>query len=192
MTSPGPSPRSRACAGADYAVVASQVSLPVELRQGETGRWAGYLVQAVDDAYLENIDYDIAVKAEGYTTAAEIWEAVREHRGYAVIDRYAVPSRSTTSIMIGGPDFKLKGVYLEDETMQPIRLNVREPNSEATFELTIIGVLEQSAITGFGLVTSQETLEKALPSKCRRPPTSSAWRRASMRARPAPRWRAPS
>ena len=34
----------------------------------------------------------------------------------------AVPSRSTTSIMIGGPDFKLKGVYLEDETMQPIRL----------------------------------------------------------------------
>ena len=75
----------------------------------------------------------------------------------------AVPSRSTTSIMIGGPDFKLKGVYLEDETMQPIRLSVREPNSEATFELTIIGVLEQSAITGFGLVTSQETLEKALP-----------------------------
>ena len=62
---------------ADYAVIASQVSLPVELRQGETGRWAGYLIQAVDDAYLENIDYDISVKAEGYATAAEIWEAVR-------------------------------------------------------------------------------------------------------------------
>jgi len=148
---------------ADYDVVASQVSLPVELRQGETGRWAGYLVQAVDEAYLENIDYDISVKAEGYTTAAEIWEAVREHRGYAVVDRYAVPSRSTNSIMIGGPDFKLSGVYLEDETMQPIRVSAREPNTGATFELTIIGVLEQSALTGFGVVTSQETLEKALP-----------------------------
>jgi putative ABC transport system permease protein len=148
---------------ADFDVIASQVSLPVELRQGEAGRWAGYLVQAADDAYLENIDYDISVKAEGFTTAAEIWEAVRKHRGYAVVDRYAVPSRSTTSIMIGGPDFKLSGVYLEDDTMQPIRLSVREPNSEATFELTIIGVLEQSALTGFGLVTSQETLLNALP-----------------------------
>jgi len=148
---------------ADYAVVASQISLPVELRQGESGRWADYLIQAADDAYLESIDYDIAVKADGYTTGAEIWDAVRQQRGYAVSDRLAVPSRNTTSIMIGGPDFKLKGVYLEDETMQPIQLNVREPNSEATFELTIIGVLEQSALTGFGLVTSQETLQKALP-----------------------------
>jgi len=147
----------------DYAVVASQISLPVEVRQGETGRWASYLIQAADDTYLENIDYDISVKAEGYTTAAEIWEMVRQHRGYAVADRRSVPSRTTNEFMIGGPDFKLKGVYLEDETMQPIRLNVREPNSEATFELTIIGVLEQSALTGFGLVTSQETLEKALP-----------------------------
>jgi putative ABC transport system permease protein len=148
---------------ADYEVIASQVSLPVELRQGQAGRWSGYMVQAVDEAYLENIDYDISIKAEGYETAAEVWQAVREQRGYAVADRYAVPSRSTTSIMIGGPDFKLEGVYLEDETMQPIRVSGREPNTGATFELTIIGVLEQSALTGFGLVTSQETLGQALP-----------------------------
>ncbi|MEW5869917.1 MAG: FtsX-like permease family protein [Chloroflexota bacterium] len=147
----------------DFAVIASQISLPVELRQGDSGRWAGYLIQAADDAYLESITYDIAVKAEGYATAADVWKAVRERRGYAVIDRYAVPSRSNTSIIIGGPDFKLQGVYLEDDTMQPIRLNVREPNTEATFDVTIIGVLEQSALTGFGIVTSQETLEKGLP-----------------------------
>jgi putative ABC transport system permease protein len=73
-----------------------------------------------------------------------------------------VPSRTTTNIVIGGPEFSLQGVYLEDETMKPIRLEVREPNSEATFEVTVIGVLEQSAITGFGLITSQETMEKGL------------------------------
>jgi putative ABC transport system permease protein len=147
----------------DYDVIASQVSLPVELRQGEAGRWSDYLVQAVDEAYLESIDYDLSTKAEGYSTAAEVWEAVRTHSGYAVADRYAVPSHSTTSIMIGGPDFKLSGVYLEDETMQPIKITAREPNTGATFDLTIIGVLEQSALSGFGIVTSQETLEKALP-----------------------------
>ena len=73
-----------------------------------------------------------------------------------------MPSRTTTNIVIGGPEFSLEGIYLEDETMKPILLQVREPNSEAIFEVTIIGVLEQSAITGYGLVTSQETLEREL------------------------------
>jgi putative ABC transport system permease protein len=146
----------------DYAVIASVVSLPVELKQGQTGRWAGYPILAVDDAYLESVDYDISVKAEGYNTSAEIWEAVREDPGLAVVDRMAVPSRTTTNIVIGGPEFSLEGVYLEDETMKPISLEVREPNSEAAFKVTVIGVLEQSAITGYGLITSQETVEKAL------------------------------
>jgi len=147
---------------ADYDVIASQISLPVELKQGQAGRWADYVIQAGDEAYLGNVDYDIGVKAEGYTSAAEIWEAVRDKPGFAIADRYAVPSRTTTNIVIGGPEFSLEGVFLEDETMRPIQLEVREPNSEATFEVTIIGVLEQSAITGFGLITSQETLEKEL------------------------------
>jgi putative ABC transport system permease protein len=146
----------------DYAVIASITNMPVELKQGEAGRWAGYLIQAADDAYLENVDYGLSVMAEGYTTAAEIWEAVRETPGFAVADRLAVPSRTTTNIVIGGPEFSLQGVYLEDETMKPIQLEVREPNSEATFQVTVIGVLEQSAITGYGLITSQETLEKGL------------------------------
>ena len=134
--------------------------MSVEIRQGEAAHWSDYIIQAGDDAYLKNIDYDIGVMGEGYASSAEIWEAVRTKPGLAVIDRLAVPSRTTTSIMIGGPDFKLKGVYLEDKTMKPVQLEVRDPNSEATFDLTIIGVLEQSAMTGFGLVTSQETLQK--------------------------------
>ena len=147
---------------ADYAVIASQVNLPAEVKQGQAGRWASYPLQGVDEAYLENVEYGIGVMAMGYTTAAEIWEAVRDNPGYAVVDRLAVPSRTSTSFVIGGPEFRMQGVYLEDETMKPVRLEVREPNSEATLEVTVIGVLEQSAITGYGLITSQETLEKGL------------------------------
>jgi putative ABC transport system permease protein len=146
----------------DFAVIASLVNMPVELKQGQSGRWAGYLIQAGDEAYLENLGYGISVKAEGYETAEEIWETVREKPGYAIADRLAVPSRTTTSVMIGGPDFSLQGVYLEDETMPPIRLEVRDPSTEGTFEVTVIGVLEQSAIMGYGLITSQETLERGL------------------------------
>jgi len=52
--------------------------MPVELKQGQSGRWEGYLIQAVDDVYLENVDLDIGVMAEGYTSAAEIWDFVDE------------------------------------------------------------------------------------------------------------------
>jgi putative ABC transport system permease protein len=147
---------------ADYAVIGSIVYLPVELKQGQDESWAGYQIQAANDDYLENVDYGISVMAEGYTTAAEVWEMVRDRPGYAIVDRFAVPSRTTTNIIIGGPEFSLQGVYLEDETMKPITLEVREPNGAAAFEVTVIGVLEQSAITGYGLITSQETLEKGL------------------------------
>jgi putative ABC transport system permease protein len=146
----------------DFSVISSLINLPVEIKQSAKGNWAGYILQAGDEVYLENIDYEIAVKAEGYQSSEEIWQTVRENRGYAIADRYAVPSRSSTNITIGGPEFSLEGVYLEDESMPPITLEIREPNSEASFEVTVIGVLEQSAITGFGMVTSQETLEKGL------------------------------
>jgi putative ABC transport system permease protein len=147
---------------ADFAAIASLSTLPLELKQGQSGAWDGYPVLAVDDAYLDNVGYEFGVMADGYTTSAEVWEALRKDPGLAVVDRLAVPSRTTTNIVIGGPDFSLEGVYLEDETMQPIQVEVREPNSEATFDVTIIAVLEQTAITGFGVITSQETLEKTL------------------------------
>jgi putative ABC transport system permease protein len=146
----------------DYDVVASLNTMSVELKQGQSGQWEGYLIQAADEAYLENVDYEIGVMAEGYSSTAEIWEALRNKPGLAVIDRLGVPSRTTTNIVIGGPSFSLEGVYLEDEIMEPIVLDVRQPNSEDTFEVTLIGVLEQSAITGYGLITSKDSVEQGL------------------------------
>ncbi|HRF46460.1 MAG TPA: FtsX-like permease family protein [Anaerolineales bacterium] len=150
---------------ADYAVVAAQYGLSVELQQNRGDRWAGYYINAVDEAYLNSLDYEVGVKAIGYETSEEIWAAVRDNPGYAVVDRLAVPTRTTTSFVIGGPDFKLQGVYLEDETMQPITIQARDPETRTTFELTIIGVLEQSALTGYGLMASAETLEREWPTE---------------------------
>ncbi len=147
---------------ADFDVIASQVTLPVEMRQGQDARWATYYVQGADKAYLSNVDYGIGVMAEGYATAADIWRTVRDKPGYAIIDRNAVPTRTTTSYVIGGPTFKMEGVYLEDKTMKPIELEVREPGTGAKFTVTVIGVLDQSALTGFGMITSQDTLKKGL------------------------------
>ncbi len=144
----------------DFLVVADRSSLGIEARQGR-GQWRDYLIYGVDDDYLENVAFDLTVMAEGYESGAEVWRAVRDERGYAVIDSFGVPSRQTTSIVIGAPDFKLEGVYIEDESMQPITIEVRDSFSEATFEVTVIGVLEPGA--NLGLYTSQKTLERELP-----------------------------
>lgn len=143
----------------DYAVVASQSMLSVELQQAG-GQWESYYLKGVDDAYLEHTNYDMTVMAEGYESAQEIWQALLEHPGYAVIDRYAIPQRSSTTVMIGGPEFKMQGLYLEDEVMKPAVLRVRDPSTEATFEVTVIGVAEN---LGYGLLTSHKTLEQSLP-----------------------------
>lgn len=149
----------------DYAVIAAQRDLSVELQQARGERWSSYPVRVLDEAYLNALDYEIGVKAVGYATSADVWAAVRDHPGFAVIDRLAVPSRTTTSIVIGGLDFQLKGVYLEDETMQPITLQVRDPETKTTFPVTIIGVLEQSALTGYGLMASAVTFEREWPAE---------------------------
>jgi putative ABC transport system permease protein len=145
---------------AGFEAITSESTASAEVKQ-EGGQWEWYRLRGMDAAYFENIGYDIAIKAEGYETTQEVWEAVRDHPGLAVIDSYPVPSRQTTNIVIGGPEFQLTGVYLEDETMTPIRLRVREPGGEP-FEVTIIGVLETSAYMSFGLMTSQLTLDKEL------------------------------
>jgi putative ABC transport system permease protein len=143
-----------------YDVIASEFDVPAEVQQ-EGGKWYGYQVRAVDSAYLDTVGYEIAVKAEGYKTSEDVWRMVRDHPGYAVVDSYPVPSRQTTSIVIGGPDFKLDGVYREDDVMAPIHLRVRD-SSGASFDLTVIGVLEQGTMMNFGLIASQATLDKAL------------------------------
>jgi putative ABC transport system permease protein len=145
---------------AGYEVVSSEASLWVEMQQ-EGGRWEWYQVRGMDAPYLENVGYEMTIIAEGFESTQEVWEAVRDHPGYAVIDSYPVPSRQNTSIVIGGPEFKLEGIYIEDETMEPIRLRVREAGGEP-FEVTVIGVLEPASFMSFGLITSQATLDKTL------------------------------
>ncbi len=146
----------------DYEAVAARSAMGVEMRQGN-GRWDDYVLLGEDEVYLENVNFDLAVIAEGYASAEEVWRTVREHSGYGVIDSFGVPSRQTTNIVIGAPGFKLEGVYIEDETMPPITVEVRDPRSEATFDVTIIGVLEPGSFLNLGLHTSQETLDRELP-----------------------------
>jgi putative ABC transport system permease protein len=151
----------------DY--VASRSTLPLEIRQVDAAsqEWREYLANGVDDVYLDTTTFDFVLMAEGYGSAREVWQAIRDNPGLAVVSSEAVPSKNQFGFAVGEPDFRVEGVYQEDETMSPIDVELRDPYTDARTTLTIIGVLEQISynfgIYTFGIYTSQEKLAETWP-----------------------------
>jgi putative ABC transport system permease protein len=140
--------------------------LPLEVRQADAagGEWNQYLVRTVDRSYLNNNGFGFAVMAEGYGSAREVWQAIKDNPGLAVISAEAVPSlQSTTMINFDKPQFQIEGLYREDEVMSPIEVEVREPYSGTQMKLTVIGVLKLVS-ANYGIYTSQETLSATWPA----------------------------
>ncbi len=147
---------------ADVESVSGFATRYVEVRQKESGRdWANYTLRIVDRGYLESTAPNFVLLAEGYDSPEAVWQALRETPGLAVVDSFVVPSRRTPGFVVGGPRFRLRGVYQEDERMPPIPVSVREPETGREFEVTIVGVVETGPLFYAGLFISQPTLVAA-------------------------------
>ena len=149
----------------DFVAVAGISSVPLEIRQsGATAEeWKQYLVHGVDGTFMETNGFGFSVMAQGYRTAREVWLALRDNPGLAVISADAVPSRSPMSISYG-EGFKVEGIYQEDADMGPFEVQVRASYAGlGTIEknLTVIGVLQSVSTTNVGIYTSQETVDEA-------------------------------
>jgi putative ABC transport system permease protein len=150
----------------DFEVVASQSVLSLELRQANLeneGEFESYPVRGLDDEFIMNNNYEFAIMAEGYESAEEVWQAVAENPGLAVMDPLPVPRRDNFSFG-PGVDFRLEGFFIEDDSFEPIKVEVFDPQTSTTFSLTIIGVLTEAVELDFilGVSTSQEKLPATL------------------------------
>jgi putative ABC transport system permease protein len=146
----------------DIRLVSSESVLPVKARQlGAGAGEASYLVNGADDVFLSHNTYRLAMRANGYTSDAEVWRALRRHPGLAVVDPLVVPRKANWNFG-GATDFRLHGFYLEDKTFAPIRVSVRDEQSNRTLTLKVVGVLSDTAPPMMmGLWTSQRTLAPA-------------------------------
>ncbi len=153
----------------DFQAVAATSTIPMEIRQmgARSEDWQDYVVSGVDDAYLESNEFKFLIMGQGYETAADVWEALRDNPGLAVISADAVPAMSSMSFAFGGM-FLLEGIDQNDDEMSPIQVQVRRtvPGMEGAqtieTELTIIAVLE-SVSFNYGVYTSQQTVDQASP-----------------------------
>jgi putative ABC transport system permease protein len=140
----------------------------VKARQaGEPVQAEDYVVRGVDATFLRHTTYRLSMTARGYDSPRAVWNAILAHRGLAVVDPWIVPRKANYGGG-GGSDFRLRGFYLEDRTLPPTRVDVRDPQTGRHTRLTVIGVLADSApLTMAGITTSQATLAPAFGDRVR-------------------------
>jgi len=144
------------------AAVGSQSVVPVDARQaGTSRRYEGYLARGLDRGFLDHTTYGFSAMARGYRSAADVWRAMRDHPGLAVVDALAAPRR--TSFNFGAAsDFRLSGFYIEDQSFRPVPILLRSPTGGPPVRLTVIGVLSDAAPYELaGIWTSQTTLRRS-------------------------------
>ena len=128
------------------SAVGGYTSMPVDLRQvgAENQEWRSYTARGAQDSYLSSTGHDFKLIADGYgDTKEEVWEAVRNTPNLAVIDALAIPAqRGGGGFIIGGPEFRVEGMFIEDESMEPLEIEVREPRSGTVARVTVIAVMD--------------------------------------------------
>jgi putative ABC transport system permease protein len=156
---------------AQFTVVSEQSFLAAKARQVgryEVKEFEDYGLRGLDDAFLRNTTFGLSAKARGYDSTREVWDAIADKPGLAVVDAVVAPRRDNWSAGAVLPDFKLQGFVLEDGVFDPIPVATRDPQTGKTVTLTVIGVLEDGAPEAmYGLSTSQKTLAAAYGHRVR-------------------------
>ena len=148
---------------ARFAVVSEQSFLAAEARQiGYDDGFTDYGLRGLDEPFLRSTTYGFSAMARGYESADEIWRALADEPGLAVVDAIVAPRRDNWSAGAVLPDFKLQGFVLEDGVFDPLRLATRDPQTGKKLQLTVIGILAETVPFAMqGISTSQETLAGA-------------------------------
>jgi putative ABC transport system permease protein len=114
-------------------------------------------IQGLDDEFLATASIPLQTRARGYDSDAAVWEAIRTTPGLAVIDAMVVSGGGGFQQL----EFHLEGVKDTDKVMNPITLEVRDPASKKTAQVTLIGITNYGASNNFlGLYLSEDTFKQ--------------------------------
>jgi len=151
----------------DFESVAGLSMALIEARQAGSGNdFAVYALRGLDDEFLTETRYGFAAIADGYGSAREVWEAVKNDPGLAVVDSLAAPHRDSFGLQPTAPEFQLEGFFTEDGRFSPIPVEVRDPRTGRSTTVTVIAVLKDVAPPFMvGLSASQSLLESAFPDQ---------------------------
>lgn len=130
-----------------------------------------YPVFGGDDAFLAGLQMPFRHRAAGYETDEAVWEAMAADPTLAVINAAATAPPDPFN-PDAGDQFRLDDQL--PDGFEPFTLNLRDPDTGAETEITIIGQMEEAAdvflllgdtsLFSGGILTSKETLLEAFPA----------------------------
>jgi putative ABC transport system permease protein len=135
-----------------------------EVRLAGTSDWKTYPINGVGADFINQSDAPLQIRAEGYTTDQDVWNALRDNPNFAIVDAAALPQQSFGG---GGADrFVLTGSKQGDKTMKPTQIEVGDPATGTTKTVTIIGVLDSKVSLFTGVFLNRQTFDQVfkLPS----------------------------
>ena len=150
----------------DFESIGGYTQIPMQVREieGDSQDWDRVSYLAADDGYLESSEYEFKLIADGFgSTTEDVFEAMRND------SRLAVIGGALLSDTQGEQGQQISRVFNEvsydDESMSPFEIELREPNTRAVLNLTVIGVIDRVHDTGFGLgmIGSKSAVDEAAP-----------------------------
>ncbi len=146
----------------------------------DTPRWALYPAQVVSGGFLQGNGLHLVARAKGFTSDTALWQALQSHPDYALIDSSALPYNpnaisnsgvydpsSPSANAAGAPatppgfdasyTYSVSGVYQGDTSFSAVPIWVTGLSMKQSVKLTIIGVVDNSDSSHFGLYIPRST-----------------------------------
>ncbi|UCC16693.1 MAG: ABC transporter permease, partial [Dehalococcoidales bacterium] len=143
----------------DFQAIGSLNGVMTKLKQeGTEQEYTDFFIQGADSSYTETITYEFDLMAAGYNNSQEVWQALKEESGTAVVSPYLVPTKAGMDFEESTIDFQLEGFYIEDEIIPETYIQIQNQLTGEEKRLRVIGVLNQEAFYASGIITSQDTV----------------------------------
>lgn len=147
----------------DLRAVGSFAMAPVTIRQPDSKEraWTDYTLQGIDRGYADSVNYEFQLKASGYESDRDVWQALTEERNVAVVHAGLVPAKVSFEAGNTGEQWQLSGVFREDKKLPDLYIETKNQLTGKTTKLRIIGIVNEMSLGVFnGIITSQATLNK--------------------------------
>ncbi len=144
----------------DFEAVAGISSAMLKMRQSGTDQdWEDVYIQGADAAYTGISSYKFAMMADGYDSPRDVWQALANEPGLAVVSTWLIPTKMNYDMGPSNSGLQLEGFYREDEALPEVYIEARSAIDSGDQRLRVIGVLEDVAsfYVPF-MMTSQDTL----------------------------------
>ncbi|GCE17924.1 ABC transporter permease [Dictyobacter kobayashii] len=188
---------SRGIDPADFSAIGvrSTTALGVLQPEAPSPRWSIYPAQVVSGGFLQGYGVHLIARAQSFQNDAAIWQALRQHPNYALIDSSALPvsheyvydpsaGNATTANVPKTPPgfdpnltFAMSGVTQGDTSFSAVPLWVIGLQGKKATKITVIGVVDNSDSAHFGLYIPQAAYDEKqasfIPTSTNTPQTQS-------------------